>query len=68
MTWDRRDIERRARAIEGSNDLRAARRMCAVLGPPEPLAVKLDRLRLAGIENRRMEGRPGARKTKTGSA
>jgi hypothetical protein len=66
MTWDRRDIERRARAIEGSNDLRAARRMCAVLGPPEPLAVKLDRLRLAGIENRRMEGKSGCPRTNRG--
>jgi len=66
MTWDRRDIERRARAIEGSNDLRAARRMCAVLGPPEPLSVKLDRLRLAGIENRRMEGKSGCPRTNRG--
>jgi hypothetical protein len=66
MTWDRRDLERRARAIEGSNDLRAARRMCAVLGPPEPLFVKLDRLRLAGIENRRMEGKSGCPRTNKG--
>ena len=65
MTWDRRDIERRAQAIEASNDLRAARRLCAVLGPPVPLSVRWDRLRLAGIENRRMEGKSGP---KTGRA
>jgi len=32
------------------------------------MAERWERIRLAGIENRRMEGRPGARKTKTGSA
>jgi hypothetical protein len=32
------------------------------------MAERWERIRLAGIENRRLEGRPGARKTKTGSA
>ena len=60
------DISARHQEIKVSTILSAARRACRVLGPPEPLSVKLDRLRLAGIENRRMEGKSGCPRTNRG--
>jgi hypothetical protein len=53
------DTERRRQEIEAHPDLRAARRACCLWSDPEPLGVKLDRLRIAGIENRRLEGKSG---------
>ena len=58
----RKDAKTRAQEIAADPVLRRARRECRLWGPPEPVSVKLDRLRDAGRANRAME--MGGLKTK----